>query len=263
MRYLLLLTVIFAFSLASAQTAENEQTSEVNKRFLSLTFSYYRAKDFYDENGRKKPIGCTFEKKEFQVYGEYRFNEQTKMILKLPFSSLSCGADKSSGFSDFEIGFTKGIKKSRKFAFYGNVIFPTGYSIKDNLRLGYGRIGLEGGALLNVSGKNGFMSTNLGYRHYFGYPSSQIRSYTITGLKVTKKIQLINALDIQLGLRNGKRKPVGRNIILEPDYKLAQFYTGPRIIFKNLSFVATYQHVFWGRNTGVGRGFNFSLWWEF
>jgi hypothetical protein len=233
--------------------------------FISPSFNYYRAKDFYDRNGNKKPIGCTFEKRELQVYGEYGLNKKTTLTFKAPYDWLKCGSSSTSGFSDLEAGFIRQIKKGENYSFsyYGNAVIPTGYSITDNPRLGYGRLGLEGGLLYGMSGKYGFLDTGLGYRHYFGYPSSQIRYYSTAGINLTQNLQFISLIDLQVGLGNGKRKNVGQNVLLEPDYKLAQVYVGPRFIFGNFSFVATYQHVFWGRNTGAGRGLNLSLWWNF
>jgi len=233
--------------------------------FISPTFNYYRAKDYYDKNGNKRPMNCTFEKQEFQVYGEYGLSKKTTLTFKIPYDWLKCGSAKNSGFSDLEAGFIREIKRGENysFSFYGNALVPTGYSIKDNPRLGYGRLGLEGGLLYGISGAYGFVDSGLGYRHYFGYPSSQIRSYATAGVNLTKQLQFISTIDLQLGLGNGKRKAVGQNVFLEPDYKLAQVYVGPRLMLGNFSFVATYQHVFWGRNTGVGRGFNLGLWLNF
>ncbi|HEK25682.1 hypothetical protein [Hydrogenobaculum sp.] len=233
--------------------------------FLSPSYNYYSANEYYDNNGNKKPMGCTFKESEYQLYGEYGLTNKTTVTFKIPYDYLSCGGNSTSGFGDFETGFIRQIKKGvdYSFSYYGTAIIPTGYSIDKNLRLGYGRFGLEGGGLFGFSGKFGFVDSGIGYRYYFGYPSSQVRSYATAGLNIYKHIQLISTLNLQLGLGNGKQKQVGQNILLEPNYKLAQIYVGPRIVFGNVSFVATYQYVFWGENTGVGKGLNFSLWWNF
>lgn len=258
MMYLFIL-LLPALSFASAWVRQEGEF------FISPGFSYYRAKDYYDRNGNKKPIGCTFEKRELQVYGEYGLNSSTTLTFKLPYQELKCANDKTSGFSDFELGFIKLINRGKNYSlsYYGNAIIPTGYSITDNPRLGYGRLGLEGGVLAGLSGRAGFLDSGIGYRYYFGYPSSQIRSYITGGINISKNLQFLTVFELQLGLGDGERKAVGQNISLEPDYKLAQVYAGPRLILGNLSFVATYQHVFWGRNTGVGRGFNLGLWLNF
>ncbi|WP_340689796.1 hypothetical protein [Hydrogenobacter thermophilus] len=252
---LLLLPVI---SFASAWTREEGEF------FIAPFFNYYRAKDYYDKSGNKKPIGCTFEKREVQIYGEYGLKKNTTLTFKVPYDWLKC-AGSTSGLSDLEVGFIRQVKRGKNYAFsyYGNAIIPTGYSINDNPRLGYGRLGLEGGFLYGLSGKVGFLDTGIGYRYYFGYPSSQVRAYATAGVNALKNLQIITSLDLQMGLGDGTKKVLGQNITLEPDYKLAQVYVGPRLMLGNLSLIATYQHVFWGRNTGVGRGFNVGVWWNF
>jgi len=258
-RYAPIFGLIPAVSLASAWVKEE------NALFISTTFNHYRAQDYYDKRGDRRPIGCTFEKEELQVYGEYGLGRRTTLTFKLPYDWLSCGGDRTSGFVDFEVGFIRQMRKDKNYSLslYGNAIVPTGYSITDSPRLGYGRPALEGGLLYGVSGRLGFLDSGLGYRHYFGYPSSQIRTYATDGINIFKNIQFLTTLDLQMGLGDGKRKQVGQNVLLEPDYKLAQTYVRLRLMFKNLSFVATYQYVLWGKNTGVGRGVDFSVWWSF
>ncbi len=233
--------------------------------FISPTFNYYSASEYYDSNGNKKPIGCTFEKEELQIYGEYGLNDKTTLTFNIPYDYLKCGNSSTSGLSDIDLGFIRQIKRNNlySFSYYGQMIVPTGYSITRNPRLGYDRFGLEGGLLFGVSGKPGFVDSGLGYRDYFGYPSSQVRSYVTGGLNVYKNLQILTTLDAEIGLGNGRSKNIGNNVTLEPDYKLIQLYIGPRLMFGNVSFVATYQYVIYGRNTGVGRGVNVGLWLDF
>ncbi|MGB9668655.1 MAG: hypothetical protein ACPL0D_07035 [Thermosulfidibacteraceae bacterium] len=256
--YLLYLLLIPVVGFSSAWVRKDGEV------FIAPFFYYYSAKDYYDRNGNKKPIGCTFEKQEIQIYGEYGLTNKTTLTFKLPYDRLKC-ARETSGFSDLEVGFIRQIRAfpNGSFSAYGTAIIPTGYSIHKDPRLGYGRLGLEGGILDGISGNLGFLDTGLGYRYYFGYPSSQVRYYATGGLNLYKNLQLITTLDLQIGLGDGKRKQVGKNVLLEPDYKLAQVYIGPRLVLGNISLVATYQHVFYGRNTGVGRGFNVGVWWNF
>lgn len=254
-----LLLLIPAFSFASSWVKEQGEF------FLSPTFNYYSAKDYYDKKGNKKPIGCTFEKRELQIYGEYGLTKKTTLTFKLPYDWLKCGSKEASGLADLEIGAIRQVLRSKNYAVavYGNAIVPTGYSISDDPRLGYGRLGLEGGLLAGKSGKFSFLDSGIGYRYYFGYPSSQIRGYMTAGIDVSKNLQVLTSIDLQMGLGDGKKKTVGQNVLLEPDYKLIQVYIGPRIMLGNLSLITTYQHVLWGRNTGAGRGVNIGVWWSF
>ncbi|MDW8032056.1 MAG: hypothetical protein RMH93_00735 [Aquificaceae bacterium] len=233
--------------------------------FLSPSFYYYDASKFYDRGGNKRDIGCTFRKREVQLYGEYGLTEKTTLSFKLPYTQLECGADRTSGLGDLEVGFIRNLKRSKSSSLsaYGTLLMPTGYSIEESLRLGYGRLGAEGGLLYGLSGKWGFFDSGLGYRHYWGYPSSQVRGYLSGGYNLASNLQLYGMLDAQIGLGNGRTKRVGRNLLLEPDYKLLQVYVGPRLSLGKASLLLGYQRVLWGRRTGDGSGFFMSLWYGF
>jgi|DewCreStandDraft_5_1066085.scaffolds.fasta_scaffold02088_11 hypothetical protein len=238
---------------------------EKGEFFVSPSFYYYFADKFYDKDGEKRPIGCTFRKKEVQLYGEYGLNNTTTATFKAPYTWLSCGDKDNSGIGDVEIGIVKNLKRDRdsSLSLYGTFLVPTGYSIKDDLRLGYGRLGMEGGISYGLSGSWGFADVGAGYRHYFGYPSDQARGYMTGGLNLYKNLQLYGLLDAQIGLGNGKKKQVGQNIFLETDYKLVQIYVGPRLMLGKTSLLLGYQKVIWGRNTGDGSGFFLGLWHAF
>ncbi|MEM5784721.1 MAG: hypothetical protein QXF15_03225 [Candidatus Aenigmatarchaeota archaeon] len=233
--------------------------------FISTSFSYQEATTYYDDNGTKKPIGCTFEQRELQVYGEYGIDQKDTAVFKLPYEWLNCGNNKTSGFGDLELGIIRNIKNGTNYSFslYGNMIVPTGYSITDNPRISYGRFALEGGLLYGFSGNWGFWDSGIGYRHYFGYPSSQIRAYGGGGINITKNLQFLAFVDTQIGLGDGKRKQIGENAFLEPNYKLVQINLAPRIEFGNFSLVPGYQQTIYGRNVGDARGFFFNVWYDF
>ncbi|MEN3028061.1 MAG: hypothetical protein ABDH29_02320 [Aquificaceae bacterium] len=233
--------------------------------FLTPSFYYYSASKFYDKDGNRRDIGCTFRKREVQLYGEYGLTEKTTLTFKLPYSQLECAADKASGTGDLEAGFIRNLKKTKSSSLsaYGTLLIPTGYSIEEDIRLGYGRLGAEGGLLYGLSGGWGFLDSGLGYRYYLGYPSSQVRGYISGGYNLVSGLQLYGIVDAQIGLGDGKAKRVGRNLLLEPDYKLLQVYVGPRLLLGKASVVAGYQRVLWGRRTGDGSGFFISLWYGF
>lgn len=238
---------------------------EEGEFFVAPFFYYYSADKFYDKDGEKRPIGCTFRKEEVQLYGEYGLNKTTTATFKVPYTRLSCGNRDTSGIGDLEIGIVRNLKrdKNSSLSLYGTLLVPTGYSINKDPRLGYGRLGIEGGLSYGLSGNWGFADMGAGYRHYFGYPSDQIRASITGGLNLYKNIQLYGLLDAQIGLGNGKRKQVGQNIFLEPDYKLVQVYVGPRLMLGKTSLLLGYQKVILGRNTGDGSGFFLGLWYAF
>lgn len=260
------ITALILLSLCSNAVFASSWVRKKGNLFLAPSFNYYQASQYYDKRGHKRPIGCTFKKWETSLYGEYGLTNDTTLTFKLPFADLKCGSSTTAGLEDIAAGFVRNIRKTSEssFSYYGNLIVPTGYSIKDNPRLGYGKFGLEGGLLYGTSGNWGFMDSGLGYRYYFGYPSSQLRSYLTGGLNITNRIQLFGILDGQIGLGDGRVKKIGKNVFLEPNYKLVQLYIGPRLMLKNgISLVTGYQRVLWGRNTGVGSGFFVSLWLPF
>ncbi|MCS7262752.1 MAG: hypothetical protein NZ560_04990 [Aquificaceae bacterium] len=258
-KYILLLLATVSVGQASAFVKSEGEL------FLSPSFYYYRASKFYDREGNRRDIGCKFTKREVQLYGEYGLTEKTTLTFKLPYAQLECGADRTSRLGDLEVGFVRNLRrdKSSSLSTYGTLLVPTGYSIQDNLRLGYGRLGAEGGLLYGLSGKGGFFDSGLGYRYYFGYPSSHVRGYLSGAYSLASNLQLYSMLDAQIGLGDGKTKRVGRNLVLEPDYKLLQAYVGPRLILGSASVLVGYQRVLWGRKTGDGSGFFMSLWYGF
>lgn len=233
--------------------------------FISTTFYYQSAKKYYDSEGKRRPIGCTFEKREMQIYGEYGLSSKNTLTFKLPYDWLKCGNNSTSGFGDLELGLIRNLKlqDSKSISLYGNIIIPTGYSINDNPRIAYGRVGLEGGVLYGFSGRWGFWDSGLGYRYYFGYPSSQIRAYGGGGINLFQNIQLLTFVDAQIGLGDGKRKQIGENIFLEPDYKLVQLNVGPRLNLGKFSAIFNYQKTLYGRKTGDAQGFSFGIWYSF
>ncbi len=256
------LLMIATFSSILYASAWVRQEGEI---FISTSFNYQKATKYFDKDGKRRPIGCTFEKRELQLYGEYGIDKRHTATFKLPYSWLKCGNDKNSGFADLELGIIRNIRKgeSDSLSLYGNIIVPTGYSIKNNPRIGYGRLGLEGGLLYGFSGNWGFWDSGIGYRYYFGYPSSQIRAYCGGGINIAENLQLLAFLDAQIGLGDGKRKAIGENLFLEPDYKLIQINLAPRIKLGNLSLVPGYQKTLYGRMVGDAHGFFFNLWYNF
>lgn len=262
MKFILILLFNLLISTTVFASAWIRQEGEL---FLSPSFYYQKATKYYDKDGKRRSIGCTFEKREIQLYGEYGIDKKHTAVFKLPYSWLECGESDNSGFGDLELGLIRNVKKSEtdSLSLYGNLIVPTGYSIKDNPRLGYGRFALEGGILYGISGKWGFWDSGIGYRYYLGYPSSQIRAYGGGGINITQKLQLLAFVDAQIGLGDGKRKKIGENILLEPDYKLLQINLAPRIKFGNISLVPGYQKTLYGRKVGDAHGFFFNFWFNF
>ncbi|MEN3033432.1 MAG: hypothetical protein ABDH18_00380 [Aquificaceae bacterium] len=257
MRYLLMVFAFASISLGSAWVREE------GSLFLSPAFFYYEADKFFDKDGNRREIGCKFTKREIQLYGEYGLTDNYTLTFKIPYANLKCSRS-NSGLGDLEAGVIRSLRKGKSnVSAYANAIFPTGYSLKDEPRLGYARFGLEGGLLYGFSGKWGFLDSGAGLRYYFGYPSTQLRAYLSGGYNLTNSVLLYGQIDAQIGLGDGKRKVIGQNIFLEPDYKLIQLYLGPRFSYGKGSVGFGYQKVIFGRNTGDGSGFFLNIWQSF
>lgn len=234
--------------------------------FAAPQIYYYTADHYWDKEGDRKSIGCTFKKLETAIYAEWGLSQELTLTLRVPYQHLECGEKHTDGISDIEAGLIKRLKQSSRgvLSLQATAIIPTGYSISRELRLGYNRFGLEGMLLGGYGFNRAFAEAGIGYRYYQGYPSDQIRGYARIGLKPDRKIIIMNTIDIQYGVNNGERKKVGKNITLEPYYRLIQndfslvFRITPRISV-NLGVIKA----LWGRNTGDGINFYGQLWFTF
>jgi len=238
---------------------------EKGEFFIAPQFHSYRATKYWDSNGNSRSIGCTYKKTESAIYGEYGLSEKDTISVRIPYVSAECGRDKSSGIGDIEIGVLHKIKKegSGVLSLQGLAIIPTGYSINKPVRIGYGRVGAELSLLGGYSVKDTFLEGGVGYRHYFGYPSEQIRAYARVGHTFANKLIVMDTLELQYGLWNGKRKTVGLDVTLEPNYRLLQNDLFVGVKLGNLTLGAGWVQALWGRNTGKGTSFYSQAWVDF
>jgi len=235
---------------------------EEGEFFISLQGYYYEATNYWDGDGNKRPIGCTFKKWETSLYGEYGYGEKTTLFFKFPYQRLECGSSSTTGLADVEAGVLRRLYTGRGVASLKlTAIVPTGYSLNDDLRLGYGRVGAEAMLLGGYGFKGGWTEGGLGFRYYAGYPSEQVRGYWRIGLKPHPRLLIMNTLELHYGLANGTVKRVGKNVTLEPDYKLLQ---NDLSFSLNLGggawFQLGYLKALWGRNTGDGSSLYTQMW---
>jgi len=262
MRYLKALLFVFFLSLPASAGPWGKEKGEL---FIAPQFYYYTADKYWDRHGNRKDIGCTFKKWEYATYGEYGLDGKTTITLRIPYVKVKCGGDSESGLGDVEVGVIRRLEEwgSSVLSFRLASIIPTGYPIDRELRLGYGRFGIEPSLLFGYGGESYFLEGGLGYRYYSGYPSDQLRGYGRFGLKGNGWM-LIDTLDVQWGLNNGDEKRVGKNITVEPYYRLVQNDLNIVIeLFDGLSLSAGFIKALWGRNTGDGKNFYGQLWFRF
>jgi hypothetical protein len=244
------------------------------KFFFSMQTYYYESSRYFNNNGHLKHRGGAFRKWEINPYMEWGVTHHDTLIANLFYDWLSDDATgstrKTQGFADMELGWQHLLlnKGGHAFSIQGLILCPTGYSIHDDPRLGYGCWGMEGGFLygrsFNFLERYGFVDLGLGYRKYFGYPSSQIRPRLTVGWDVFKHLQLIGEGKLEYGLKDGSQRQLGRNLIAQPNYRLLKLSFGATCkISETCSFlIAVYRHA-WGEDTGGGGGAYASLWFHF
>jgi len=263
MRYLTLFGLALLF-LSSGATA-SPWGREEGELFVAPQVYYYTADRYWDRHGNERSLKDTFKKWEFATYAEYGIDGKHTLTLRVPYQHLESGDSSTSGLADVEVGLIRKLKEEGRSVFSGYLlaVVPTGYSINDDLRLGYGRLGLEGGLLAGYGGDRYFLEGGAGYRYYFGYPSDQIRGYGRFGLKGDRWI-LMDTLEVHYGLNNGDRKRVGRNVTLEPYYRLVQ--NDLSFVYRLTDHLAVsfgFVKALWGRNTGNGKSFYGQVWFPF
>ncbi len=242
--------------------------------FLSLQSYYYASSKYYDENGHLRRRGGTFKKWEFNPYLEWGMTNRDTLTLNIFYDWLSDDASghskETNGFADIEAGWQRKIFRSTHhvLSLQGLLIIPTGYDVKDDPRLGYDCWGAEVGILhgwsFKMFNRDGFIDSGIGYRRYFGYPSSQIRPKITLGWNPFKKVQILMEGKLEYGLKDGSMRQLGPNLIAQPNYRLlkATFGLNFQLDRRCSLVIAVYRHV-WGEMTGAGGGAYASLWLRF
>lgn len=270
----LLLAVVVTCLLAPQQVTAGAWGRSKGEFFLSLQPYYYSTDQYYDRQGDRHDRGGTFRKYEINPYMEYGVTDKDTVILNIFYDWLTDdsaeGKKKNQGFVDQEIAWQHRLYSDGVgvLAVQGLCIIPSGYDIEDDPRLGYGRFGGEVSLLYGRSYKladcYGFIDLRLGFRDYFGYPSSQIRSMVTTGYDIFPKWQILGAVELHYGLNNGTNKLLGPNLLAQPNYRLLKLSLAARYrINDRYSLVAGgYNHA-WGEETGCGGGGYVSLWYTY
>ncbi len=266
--------VIIIMLICSGKLMAGAWVQPPGKCFVSLQSYYYETNEYFDSGGSRKSRGGTFEKFEFNPYVECGLTTKDTLVLNIFYDwlrdNVSGTTKKTNGFADIEAGWRRLLLKRDPHVFSAQLlgIFPADYDIEDDPRLGYGRYGMEASVLygryFKLSGRYGFFDSQLGFRSYFGYPSEQIRTNLTLGYDLFKRIQVLCSSELHYGLDNGAEKTVGRNITVEPQYRLLKITGALRFrITADYSVVgAAYCHA-WGENTGADGGFYGSLWLRF
>ncbi|OQX20740.1 MAG: hypothetical protein BWK76_00040 [Desulfobulbaceae bacterium A2] len=248
---------------------------EPNGMFLSLQSTFYSTDHYFDAQGSRRDRGGTFTKYELNPYLEYGLTARDTLTANLFYHWLEDDAagrlEKNHGAADQEFGWKRQLLKQNGsvLAIHALVIVPAGYDeAGENPRLGYNRYGGEANLLYGHSstvwGKNAMLDLRLGYRDYFGYPASQVRSNATIGYDIAERWQVLLGAELLYGLNNGTAHELAPSVLAETDYRLLKLSLALRYhLSDHYSLVAGgYAHA-WGENTGSGGGGNVSLWHSF
>ncbi|MBW1982128.1 MAG: hypothetical protein JRJ12_13005 [Deltaproteobacteria bacterium] len=269
-RWVFVLTVAVVIAAPTGARA-GAWVRDKGEMFVALQYYYYETSRFFDHSGNSQKRGGKFKKKEINPYIEYGITSQDTLFLNLFYDWLTDNAaepsSSNSGLTDVECGWRRLLLQQppQVLSLQTTVIVPTGYDLDEDPRLGYDRFGMElamfYGRSLQWADRYGFVEGGVGFRHYFGYPAEQIRSYAMLGQDIWEHFQLLGAAELHYGLNNGSNKNIGTNITVEPNYRLLKVSLGGRLRLRpNCSLVLAYYRHMWGEDTGAGGGFYGSLW---
>lgn len=239
--------------------------------FISIKPYYYETDQFFDENGDLNDRGGTFKKNEINIYAEYGLPKKCTLTVNTFYNWLSDDVSgtkvENQGLADQEIGLQRIIAQGNHgtIAIHGMLIVPGGYSLEDEPRLGYDRLGAEIALLygdgFEVRDRYGFYELRLGYRDYEGYPSSQIRVNADVGYDISSRWQIITSGELHYGLNDGYEEQTRGSSLVQSNYRLLKITLAARFRLNEHSSLVFggYRHV-WGEDSGGGGGGYVSLW---
>ncbi len=254
--------LLFALTASSAYASAFPQTP--GAVFIDPQVVNYTSGASIDTNGARHRSGCTFRKREDSLYAEAGVTKKDTVTASIAYDRLACTPNAAAGFTDLEIGINHNLARGASTTFGVRFvgIAPTGYSIGDALRLGYGRAGFEGDVLYGGGfGHGGFYDSSVGVRRYTGYPATQLRASGTVG-QAFGRFLVLAELDNTSPLDNGSTLVnVGVNPTLSARYRSLQgsiagtyrFTKGARLYISHATLIA-------GNNTGIGNTTTVGLW---
>jgi hypothetical protein len=233
-----------------------------------LTFSTYFTDSFWNRHGKKQPTYNRFRRKSYLLYSEYAINNCNSIFFNGGFSQVHESLNGNSRcFEDTEVGWKHLFHKTRESALTLQLIgiIPMGKK-KSSIR--YGKAGIEADFLYSyrfcLKQRFGWCDFALGYRHYQGFPSDQIRFNAALGCFVNRRAYLIAEGKFDYGLFNGRSSHNLNNVIFHPNYRLLKVHVEcvVRLFTQFFVSIGGYKHI-WGRNSGVGGGYFCGAWINF
>lgn len=232
------------------------------------SYSDYSTDHFWNKHGKKLPTFNHFFRKDCHLYAECALNFCNSLFIHGGYAVIDESLNgHCRGVEDIEMGWKWLIHSGQTSALTSQLmaIIPAGRK-KSSIR--YGEGGAEFSLLYSdqffLCQRSGWYDLALGYRHYTGFPSDQIRSNVALGYNVIPRLHLIVTSDLIYGLWNGNSHCNFNNVTLNPNFRLLKGHIECVVNLCShisISFGA-YRHL-WGRNVGTGGGWFGGLWIDF
>jgi hypothetical protein len=250
---------------------------KMNRYFLSGTQSFYSSETIFNSNGERffLPLGGVFTKYETNLYYEYGLEDNIMFLANMFYYGLSyrdsIGLITNGGFGDQEVGLQFQLLKDIPTAALQFLVSFPFYTNPGDPPLGNGQVDLQVTALVGspfgYTMTQGFWEIYFGLRKRFEAPSDQIRAGGTIGLNISRRVTILFATSLILGL--GNQDKVDKNLTFSQiflrnlDFTLLKIE--PAIIYKfnkHISGYVGYSVDAFGRDVGAGRAFKLGLWFQ-
>jgi hypothetical protein len=250
---------------------------KMNRYFLSGTQSFYSSETIFNSNGERffLPLGGVFTKYETNLYYEYGLEDNIMFLANMFYYGLSyrdsIGLITNGGFGDQEVGLQFQLLKDVPTAALQFLVSFPFYTNPGDPPLGNGQVDLQVTALVGspfgYTMTQGFWEIYFGLRKRFEAPSDQIRAGGTIGLNISRRVTILFATSLILGL--GNQDKVDKNLTFSQiflrnlDFTLLKIE--PAIIYKfnkHISGYVGYSVDALGRDVGAGRAFKLGLWFQ-
>lgn len=229
-------------------------TQEKYHFYCDAKYSYYNTQHFWNSDGSRKKAHNDFRKMMGVAYIEYGLTDCDTLTANFGWARIDESVNgRVFGFNDVEIGWKHYLFQKGNFYFTSQAILivPPEKVYKPGLR--YGRWGGEIDILATRIFNDGWTDLKLGYRHYNGFPSDQIRADALFYYQPFSRITLCAGALLEYGVYNGHSKLNQSYILYAPEYRLLK----ARIeaywcVYKCASLSIGYEQHLWGRDVGTG-----------
>lgn len=243
------------------------------KYFISVYQTFYNSETIYDRNGTRYflPLGGIYSKYETNFYIEYGLDARTTLFANLFYLGLSyrdsLDMKTNGGFGNQEVGFQYKLSNDvPTTAFQGLISFPMMINPGDP-PLGNGQVDVQFSFLIGAPiGKSAFIDMLFGIRKRFEAPSDQLRGSATLGVNLSKRLMLLLAANLILGLGNQDQvKTLLPYQYFQSGLNFTLFKIESGLVYKfnkNFSGYVGFAVDAYGRDVGAGYAFKLGVWFE-